>query len=312
MRRFFRGFTEWWARHELKLTIGILGLLFVIVYFWSSIVIPIDAGERGIYFSRFFGTNVNRVYLEGLHIIPPWDTMAIYNVRLQAVERSFTVLTKDGLEVNVDVTIRFRPAEKLVGWLHAQVGPGYLETVVVPEVGSGVRAVVSRYEPDDLYRASFLHIQDQIVEYSRSEIQERYVYLDDVLVRAIVLPRMVAEAIQRKLSWEQAALEMQYRLDRERLEADRKRIEATGIRDFQATIATGLSTQYLRYKGIEATLELSKSPNAKVIVVGTGPGGLPLIFNADTLAPTVPGSGTTAPAVQGAPLPEGSPTPPPG
>jgi regulator of protease activity HflC (stomatin/prohibitin superfamily) len=303
MKRMFRGLTEWWARHELKLTIIVLFVLFVFVYFWSSMVISVDAGERGVFFSRFTGTKVNRVYLEGLHLIPPWDKMAIYNVRLQSVDRSYTVLSKDGLEITVDVTIRFRPAEKLVGRLHAQVGPTYVDTVIVPEVGSGVRAVVSKYEPDDLYKESFLSIQEQIVDYARAEIQERYVHLDDVLVRAIILPRMVAEAIQRKLAWEQSALEMQYRLDRERLEADRKRIEATGIRDFQTTIATGLSTQYLRYKGIEATLELAQSPNAKVIVVGSGPSGLPLIFNADTLAPTVPGVGVTAPAVPNAPPP---------
>ncbi len=309
MRRLFRRFTEWWARHELKLTIGVLLLLFAIAWLWKDIVIPINAGERGVFFSRFTGTITDRVYPEGLHLIPPWDTMAVYNVRLQAVDRSYTVLSKDGLEITVDVTIRFRPAEKLVGRLHAQVGPGYVESVIVPEVGNGVRAVVSRYAPEDLYRESFLAIQEQIVDHARDEIQERYVFLDDVLVRAIVLPRTVAEAIQRKLAWEQAALEMEYRLDRERLEAERKRIEATGVRDFQTTIAAGLSTQYLRYKGIEATLELAKSPNAKVIVVGQGPGGLPLIFNADGLPQTVPGTGATAPAVPSAPLPAGPPRP---
>ena len=313
MKRIIQRFTQWWARNELKLTILVLVLIFVIVYFWSRIVVPIDAGERGVFFSRFTGTRTDAVYLEGIHFILPWNSIAVYNVRLQAVERTFTVLSKDGLEISVAVTIRFRPDEKLVGLLHAQVGPSYVETVVVPEVGNGVRAVVSNYEPDDLYEKSFLEIQEQIVAHSNAEIHERYVLLDDVLVRAIILPRMVAEAIQRKLAWEQAALEMQYRLDRERLEADRKLIEATGIRNFQTTIAAGLSTQYLRYKGIEATLELAQSPNAKVIIVGQGPGGLPLIFNADTLAPTVPGTGTTAPAVPGAPLPStGRPSRPPG
>ena len=311
MRRIFRGFTEWWARHELKLTIGVLAALFVLVYFWSSIVVPIEAGERGVLFSRITGTKVNRVYLEGIHVIPPWDKMAVYNVRLQSVDRSYPVLSKDGLEIVVDVTIRYRPSEKLVGRLHAQVGPNYVDTVVVPEVGSGVRAVISRYEPDDLYKESFLPIQEQIVDYARGEIQERFVHLDDVLVRAIILPRMVADAIQRKLSWEQAALEMQYRLDRERLEATRKQIEATGIRDFQSTIAAGLSNQYLRYKGIEATLELAQSPNSKVILVGSGPSGMPIIFNADTLAPTVPGTGVTAPAVPAPAVPNPTPNPPP-
>jgi regulator of protease activity HflC (stomatin/prohibitin superfamily) len=239
----------------------------------------------------------DRVYLEGLHMIPPWDVMSRYNVRVQTAERTFNVLTRDGLEVQVDVVIRYRPSEKLIGRLHAEVGPTYVDTVVVPEVGNAVRAVVSRYAPDDLYKASFLDIQEQLVEHSRAEIQERHVYLDDVLVRTIVLPRTVAAAIQGKLTQKHAAQEMTYRIDRERLEAERKRVEATGIRDFQQIIAAGLSNQYLRYKGIEATQELAQSPNAKIVVVGPGPGGLPLIFNADSLPPTVPGAGTTAPAV---------------
>ncbi|MBI2215378.1 MAG: prohibitin family protein [Acidobacteria bacterium] len=303
MRGALRRFTDWWARHELKLTIFALLLLLLVAYLWPSIVIPVNAGERGVYFSRFSGTRVDWVYLEGVHIIPPWNSMVVYNVRLQAVDRTVKVLTKDGLEVAVLVTIRFRPSKTMVGMLHARVGPGYVQSVVIPEVESGVRAVVSRYRPDDLYEASFLSIQEQIVNYSRSEILEQYVYLDDVLVKSILLPPRVAEAIQQKLAIEQAALEMEYRLSREELEAKRKRIEAAGIRDFQSIIATGLSTQYLRYKGIEATLELSKSPNAKVIVVGSGSGGLPLIFNADTLPSTVPGSGVTAPPVPGAKLP---------
>jgi regulator of protease activity HflC (stomatin/prohibitin superfamily) len=302
----------WWSRHAITITIVFLLLLLLLVYFWRTIFVSVPAGHRGVLFSHFTGTLTERVYREGLHLIPPWDVMERYDVRVQTVERTFSVLTQDGLDVKVDVVVRYRPWEKLIGRLHTEVGPGYVETVVVPEIGNAVRAVVSRYSPDDLYRASFLDIQRQLVEHAREQIQQRHVYLDDVLVRSIVLPPLVSAAIHDKLTQKHAALEMTYRIDRERLEAERKRIEATGVRDFQQIIAAGLSNQYLRYKGIEATLELAQSPNAKIVVVGPGPGGLPLIFNADSLAPTVPGAGTTAPAPpqQGPPAPATATQPP--
>jgi hypothetical protein len=119
---------------------------------------------------------------------------------------------------------------------------------------------------------------------ARRRVRNRFVLIDDILVRTIVLPPTVSNAIQRKLEQEQMALEMQFRLSRERQEADRKRIEATGLRDYQETIASTLSNQLLEFKGIEATLELAKSNNAKIVVVGGGRNGLPLILNADTFA----------------------------
>lgn len=278
-----------WRHHEIGITIGLLLLLLAVVYFSSNIFITVEAGHRGILWSRFSGTVTDRFFPEGLHVIAPWNVMAIYDVRFQTVNSSIPVLSKDGLSIGVEITARYRPSDKQLGHLHQQVGPDYVKTVVLPEVGNAVRLVISRYRPDELYAAGFAEIEKQIVAVSREQIHERYVTLDDVLVRALVLPVPVAEAIQRKLEQEQASLEMKFRLARERQEAERKTIEATGIRSFGDIAGASLTAGYLRLRGIEATLELAKSTNAKVIVIGSGTsGGQPLIFDADMFGASPP------------------------
>lgn len=278
-----------WRHHEIGITLTLLLLLLAVVYFSSNIFISIDAGHRGVLWSRFTGTVTNRLYPEGLHVIAPWDVLAVYDVRYQTIDHSFQVLSKDGLSIGVEITARYRPSDKQLGNLHKQVGPDYVKTVVLPEVGNAVRLVVSGYRPDELYATGFAEIEKQIVAISKQEIRERFITLDDVLIRALVLPVPVAEAIQRKLEQEQAALEMKFRLERERQEADRKAIEATGIKSFGDIAGNSLTAGYLRLRGIEATLELARSTNAKVIVIGSGTsGGQPLIFDADMFGASPP------------------------
>jgi len=286
-RRRLRRLRVWIARRELSMVITTLMFLIVLAFFWSNIVISIRSGEEGVLWSRLFGTMVERIYLEGTHLVLPWNVMTIYNVRYQHVDRRFLVLSRDGLEITVDVTIRFKPMDKQVPKLHQLVGPTYVDTIVSPEVNTAVRTVIGRFRPDELYAAAVDEIQADIVNLARREVRNRYVDIDKVLLRVIVLPPTVANAIQRKLEQEQLSLEMQYRLSRERQEADRKRIESEGIRDYQNTVRASLTPELLQFKGIEATLDLAKSTNAKVVIIGSGGrGGLPLILNADaTVAP---------------------------
>lgn len=300
----------WIEENEMRLVILGLLMLLVLTFFWSNIVISIRSGEAGVQWSRIFGTQTDRLYPEGMHLIFPWNVMTIYNVRYQKVDHSFLVLSQDGLEIRVDTTIRYRPVERLVPKLHQQVGPGYVDTVVVPEVHTAVRTVIGRFRPDELYAATVDEIQNDVVLLARRQVRNRFVLVDDVNIRTIVLPPTVAAAIQRKLEQEQMSLEMQYRLTRERQEADRKRIEAGGIRDYHATIADSIKPPLLQFKGIEATLELAKSTNAKVVVIGSGKDGLPLILNTEgqtsavsaSLAPRAPTPPvTTSPAAT--PLP---------
>jgi len=295
------------------MVITTLMLLIVLAFFWGNIVISIRSGEEGVLWSRLFGTSVERIYLEGTHLVLPWNVMTIYNVRYQHVDRRFLVLSRDGLEITVDVTIRFKPMDKQVPKLHQLVGPTYVDTIVSPEVNTAVRTVIGRFRPDELYAAAVDEIQADIVNLARREVRNRFVDIDKVLLRVIVLPPTVANAIQRKLEQEQLSLEMQYRLSRERQEADRKRIESEGIRDYQNTVRSTLTPELLQFKGIEATLDLAKSNNAKVVIVGSGRGGLPIILNADaTVAPArvADAIGLSAPAARAALESRGTPAAP--
>ncbi len=272
-------------RHDMKIAIALLFIAFVTIYFWSSIVIAIHPGEAGVLWSRIFGTRVNVVYQEGTHLILPINQMTIYNVRYQKVDRLFSVLSKDGLEIAVQTTVRFKPVDKLIGRLHQQIGPDYVETIVIPEVGQAVRTTIGKYRPEELYTSEFDEIQQNILRLARAQVRERFVLLDDIQIQTITLPRSVATAIQHKLEEEQTSLEMTFRISRERQEAERKKIEAEGIKAYQDIVASGLNNALLQYKGIDATLELAKSPNSKVVIIGAGKDGLPMILGADAFAP---------------------------
>ncbi len=279
--RLRRRFDTWYRRNDIWFLVGLLVFTAVFVVLWSNIVISVRAGEAGVLWSRFFGTATDRVYVEGTHVILPWNKMEIYNVRYQKVDRTFDVLSNDGLDIEVDVTIRFRPDEREVGLLHQRIGPDYMETVIIPESYAAVRSVVNQYRPEDLYAESFQRIQRAVTERARREVRSRYAVIDDVQIRRITLPPTVRDAIQRKLEQEQAYLEMTYRLQREEQEARRKVIEAGGISAYQRTISETLTDALLRFRGINATRELAQSANAKVVVIG-GQDGLPLILNAGT------------------------------
>jgi regulator of protease activity HflC (stomatin/prohibitin superfamily) len=273
---------RWAGEHEIRVVLIALALGFILVFYWSNIVISIGSGQAGVLWSRFFGTEVNAIYPEGIHFILPINIMTIYNVRYQKIDREFDVLTKDGLSIKVDLSIRFKPIEKLLGRLHQEVGPDYVETVVVPEVGMALRAVIGQYRPEELYATSFSKIEDAVVQLAREQVRSRFVLIDDVLIYKITLPPIVSTAIQRKLEQEQAALEMQYRLEKTRQEAERKKLEAQGIKMYQQTIASSLTSQVLAYESIQAALALANSPNSKVIVLGGGGGGtgsFPFFFN---------------------------------
>jgi regulator of protease activity HflC (stomatin/prohibitin superfamily) len=313
VRGFFASLWDWIEHNDLWVVLAGLVFLMMLTYFWSNVVIAVHPGEAGVLWSRLSGTKTDRVYPEGLHLILPWNVMTIYTVRYQTTEHSFLVLSRDGLEIAVDVAIRFKPIDKLVPKLHQQVGPTYVDTIVVPEVNTAVRTVIGRFRPDELYAASFQEIQNDIVTLARGRVRNRFVLIDDVLVKTIKLPPSVSEAIQRKLEQEQMALEMQYRLSRERQEADRKVIEAKGIEEYQTRIQNTLTPQLLQFKSIEAALELAKSNNAKVIVLG-GSNGMPIILNTDGIAGNAGGGagpGFTLPFGPRVPAPPVVPAPPP-
>lgn len=273
-----KGPRAWIRRHGFGITITTLLVMLTFVVFWHRIVYTVRSGQEAVLWKRLSGTQIDLIYKEGTHLIFPWDQLFIYDLRIQSTDYSVPVLSTDGLEIMVEVTVRYHPESKTVPQLHKEVGPEYAERIVFPEVVTAVREVIGRYRPEQLYTLRTDDTQRQIAQRAANQARERYVAIDDVLIRRLGLPEMVQQAIQRKLNQEQEALEYEYRIAKERREAQRKDIEADGIVAFQKKVASSITPQLLQWKGVEATLELSKSTNAKMVIVG-GKDGLPLILN---------------------------------
>lgn len=253
---------------------------FLVVFFFNRIFINIEAGHSGVLWKRFLnGTDLKHVYGEGFHVIPPWDKMAIYDLRIQQVAHEFVALSKEGLPITVELSIRYRPMARELPVLHQQIGADYVEKVVKPEVQAQVRFVLAQYSPEEIYTSEGFLLQI-IVQGSLGEIAERHILIDDLLIKRLVLPEVIRGAIEQKLARQQIVQEYDYRLEAEEKEASRKRIEAEGIRDFQIEVMKGGAfDKYLRYQGVMATVELATSNNAKMVVMGGGSDGLPVILN---------------------------------
>lgn len=287
LRRQWQDFRIWWrARYPLIRNYFIaLGLLlsFLTVYFWPYLVdrvfMSLRPGEAGVLWERFSGgTNLNYTYREGFHFVMPWNRLYVYNVRLQQTPHKIVALCKNGLPVELEVSIRHRPLEGKLPLLHTVVGPDYVEIVVKPEIEGHIRAVVSQFEQTELYTSEG-YILNLILQGATGEIAQRYVALDDLIIKRIILPPQVAEAIESKLIQEQRAFEYDFRINQARKEAERKVLEAGGIQKFQEIVASsGSFRDFLRYTGIQATVELARSDNAKVVIIGNSE-GLPLILN---------------------------------
>ncbi len=257
----------------------ILGFV-ALVLFFSSFV-SIGPGEAGVIF-RPFGGGVDTVrppLPEGVHLVAPWNKVYVYNIRQQEIKEVMKVLSQDGLDITLETSVWFQPDVAHLAQLHKYRGRNYVEAVLKPAIRSATRAVVGRYTPEQIYSSKREAIQQEIFDETDQILRNQYVQLNKVLVRDVTLPPTIKSAIERKLKQQQEALEYEFRLQKEKKEAERKRIEAEGIRDFQHIVTEGISDKLLRWKGIEATLKLAESKNAKVIVIGSGKDGLPIILN---------------------------------
>ena len=248
------------------------------VYFYREVVVVIQPGHAGALYRPFFGgTQTDYVYPEGLHIISPWNEMYVYNVRIQTVLHEFEVLTNKGLPITLRLAIRYHPEYDLLGLLHKDVGPDYVKTIVVPQIESVMRREIGRHDPEEIYTNKEGILTD-IVLNAIDEAGKKYVFIDDIIIRTVALPPQIRDAINEKLVFQQQAAAYEFRLAAETKEAERKRIEAQGIRDYQSTIGETLDDRMLKWHGVEATRDLAGSENAKMVVVGGGENGLPLIL----------------------------------
>jgi regulator of protease activity HflC (stomatin/prohibitin superfamily) len=258
--------------------------ILLLVFFWSYIVITIKPGEVGVLFKRFGqGTVVDTLYQEGLTIIFPWNIMYKYDTRVQQHPYKMSTLTKEGLKVDMDISIRYYPELETVGVLHQRIGPDYLEKIVVPEVASNVREQVGHLGIEDLYTPDPTILQE-IVNMTIDEMERNYITIQDVAILKITLPDTIEQAVQKKMENKVLVQTYQYRLESERLEGERKLTEARGIQAFNDIVGKSITPEILKYQGIQATVALSTSNNSKIVVIGNNSKEMPIILSGDAEA----------------------------
>ncbi len=263
-----------------KIALPVVFIIIAIVILISKSAVTIGSGEAGVLYKTFGGGVVTDEppMGEGFHIVAPWNDVFVYEVRQQELFEKMKVLSSNGLEIQIDASAWYQPIANELGNLHQNLGEGYLDRVIKPAIRSAARSVVGRYTPEQLYSSKRDAIQDEIFEETKKILDDQNVQLNEVLVRDVTLPSTIKEAIERKLKQEQESLEYEFRLVTAAKEAEKVRIEAQGKADANRILSASLTDKILQDKGIDATLELSQSPNAKVIVVGGGDAGLPLIL----------------------------------
>jgi len=245
----------------------------------STTFITIKPGQKGVKFKKFGGgLEKEVVYDQGFHVVAPWNDLIIYDIRINEGNDELDVLSKNGLPIKISLSYRYAPIGQKIGYLHDEVGSDYLGRIVEPEIKAATREVIGEYLPEELYSSKREAIQDEIFARTQEAVGEKYVDLDAILISSVQLPDKLKNAIERKLEEEQLSFEYEYKLDRERKEAERKIIEAQAKADANQILNASLTDKILRDKGIEATLELAESPNSKVVIVGSSGDGLPLIL----------------------------------
>ena len=259
--------------------IGLVVLvLILLVIFWSRITVTVEAGHAGVLFKTFGGgVDTTQTYSEGFHFLAPWNNMIIYETRQQEIAEDMNVLSSNGLEIKADVSAWYRPEYERLGLLHARIGKDYLRRVVIPALRASARSVIGRYTPEQIYSTKRDAIQDEIFDETKQILDLKYVDLNQVLIRSIVLPPTIKTAIESKLKQEQESLEYKFKLEKAKKEAQRQRIDAAGKAKANEILNASLTDKILREKGISATLELAKSPNSKVVIIGNSD-GMPLIL----------------------------------
>src|SRR5262252_5693198 len=290
----------------LSLILMLILLLGIVLY--PYVVVNVPSGHVGVLWKRFKGGTVldpRQLKDEGLRLVWPWDRLFLYDLRLQSTTDTYNAISKDGISLTATINIRFRLKHDAIPQLHQAIGPDYLSSLVRPEVGSRMREVIADFTAEEVYSTKRQEIQDRIRGHAeamlggkmmeRGEDEDNAPYriplnamlnLIDTLVLSIELPDSIVTAINRKIEQYYISEEYTFRVARERKESERKKIEAEGIREFQQIVSEGISNSYLRWRGIEATLQLGQSSNSKVVIIGGGKDRLPIILgNVDSPAP---------------------------
>jgi regulator of protease activity HflC (stomatin/prohibitin superfamily) len=265
-----------------KFLVPLVAAFVIVVYILATSTKTIESGEAGVLYRKFGGgVDTTETFNEGFHIIAPWNTMFIYEVRQQEIFEQMTVLSSNGLDIKLDASIWFQPSFYKLPSLHQEKGENYTERVILPAIRSATRSVVGRYTPEQIYSSKRDAIQQEIFEETKGILDGQFVQVNNVLVRDVTLPPTIKEAIERKLRQEQESLEYEFRLEKAEKEAERQRIESEGKAAANRILNASLTDKILKEKGIEATKKLAESDNAKIIMIGGGGDGLPIILNSN-------------------------------
>jgi regulator of protease activity HflC (stomatin/prohibitin superfamily) len=234
-----------------------------------------------VLFKKFSGGLDKDTILEpGFNVKAPWNDLIVFDVAETKTEETMDVLDKNGLSIKVDISVRFYPRFDKIGYIYERFRLGYINTLVVPEVRSTVRQVMGRYTAEEIYSTKRQDVETAIRTETADVLgsEANNVIMTTLLIRSIILPDKIKQAIESKLQQEQEALAYQFRLDKEKSEAERKRIAAEGESTANKIINSSLTPSLLKMRGIEATLTLAQSPNSKVVIIGQGKDGMPLIL----------------------------------
>ena len=258
-----------------KLILGAFALVLLLIFLFNSVT-TIPAGHIGVL--SLFGRVTDEQLDSGIHAVNPFKKVNEMSVRTQALKESADVPSEEGLVMRLDTSLVFHLNPSKASKVYKDLGLNYIESIVEPTLRSAIREATASHSANALYSSARQEVQNQIRTALQRDLAPRGIEIEDVLLRDIQLPMSLKASIELKQQAEQESLAMNFKLQKEKQEAERKRIEAQGIRDFQTTVSQGISAQLLQWKGIEATETLARSANSKVVVIGNSKNGLPLIL----------------------------------
>ena len=299
MRKILNSFRDWISRHTLQFIVASFIVLATGFVLWPAIHVSIPVGYVGVLFRPIWkGTDLSLLINEGINLKLPWDTVTKYDGRIQQKVVTVDVLTSDLLKSTLTVSYQFRIYENNVPLLHKVIGPDYVAKFVEPSIIASVRNAVGKLSSTEAFTKNISSVEQQIRQGSDLSIinnisppginEVRLVRIEAIEFQDFSFPKEVADAINNKMVASAKAQSYPFILESERSEAQRKEIEAEGIRKFQDIVRPGLSDSYLRWRGIEASQNLATSSNSKIIVFGQGPTGLPLIMGDMDKTPVSP------------------------
>ena len=256
--------------------VGMLVLLGFLAIMMFAAIARVPAGHVGVL--TLFGRVTGEVLPEGIHWVNPFKVNNLMSVRTQEIKESATVPSSEGLVISLDTSLIYHLRADRAAEVYQKIGNDYSSVVIEPTLRAAIREATASHSANALYTGEREKVGQEIYNALERELGKRGIEVENIFLRDVQLPQALKASIEAKQQAEQESLAMSFKLQKERQEADRKRIEAEGIRDFQHTVSQGISPELLTWKGIEATEHLADSKNSKIVIIGNTKNGLPLVL----------------------------------